>query len=232
MEVFVLVKKSAIILILTFLLLLSFATLASAEVLFGVTAETGPMDLTTNVKGDYNSYGVYDGMDNISSTPNMVTLTGDLNLFLIHIGAEYGTGDAGHGSTFSTATVKAGWDFGLPVLSFSLFGGYQAMTLTKSDVASTSLDNCAYWDLFAGLGAQASLGPISIYGTTNIPIYGRYRDGVNSDNSASIDYYKLGVSYAPIPFVSLFVDYRKMEADSKVMKLESDGYQFGVCLSF
>jgi len=226
------VKRSAIILILTFLLLLSFATLASAEVLFGVTAETGPMDLKTTIKSDYAAAYQLDGVNNISSTPTMVTLTGDLNLFLIHIGAEYGTGDAGHGSTFSTATVKAGWDFGLPVLSFSLFGGYQGMTLTKSNSASASLDDCAYWDLFAGLGAQASLGPISIYGTTNIPIYGRYRDGVNSDNSASIDYYKLGVSYAPIPFVNLFVDYRKMEADSKVIKLESDGYQFGVGLSF
>jgi hypothetical protein len=222
------VRKFAIALILTLSLLLSFASLASAELLFGVTAETGSPDLTMNYKGVYTAYGT-----DISATPNMITLTGDLNLFLIHIGAEYGTGNAGDGATFSEAMIKAGWEIGLPIVSVQLYGGYQAYTLTKSDSNSTpSLGDSAYWDLFVGLGLQASLANFSVYGNVNFPIYAQFSNGITDDDNASMNYLKVGVSYAPIPFVDLFVNYRKMDAESTVMKLASDGYNFGVKLSF
>lgn len=226
-------KKFAIIFILTFSLLLSFATLASAELLFGVSAETGPSDFSVNYKAPYNAKYLPYGVTDISKSPTQVTLTGDLNLLLIHIGAEYSTADVGNGSTFSTAAIKAGWDLGLPILSFQLYGGYQAYTLTHGNtVTSLSLGDSAYWDLFASVGVKASLADVSIYGNANIPIYSQFDNGIDEDNSASMSYLKVGVSYAPIPFIDLFADYRKMEAESKVMKLSSDGYNFGVRLSF
>jgi hypothetical protein len=217
------VKKAAIIFILSLALLLSFTALASAEILFSASAEAGPSDFSVDYKPGY-------AYSDISKSPTQVTLTGDLNLFLIHIGAEYSTADVGNDATFSTAAIKAGWDLGLPILSFQLYGGYQAYTLTHGNV--TALDNSVYWDLFASVGVQASLADISFYATTNIPLYCKFDNGVDKDDSASMDYLKVGVSYAPIPFVDLFVDYRKIEADSKVMKLSSDGYNFGVRLSF
>ncbi len=223
-------KKAAIILILSLALLLSFATLASAELLFGVSAATGPSDFSVDYKPGYNYGGT---VSDISKSPSQVTLTGDLNLLLIHIGAEYSTADMGKSGTFSTATVKAGWELGLPLVSFGLYGGYQAYTLTKgSSINNPSLGDSAYWDLFASVGAKVSLADISVYATTNIPLYAEFSNGITDDDSASMTYLKAGVSYAPIPFVDLFVDYRKMEGDSKVMKLSSDGYNFGVKLSF
>ncbi len=225
-------KKAAIILVLSLALLLSFATLASAELLFSASAEAGPSDFSVDYKPGYtaSTNTDYIGVNDISKSPTQLTLTGDLNLFLIHIGAEYSTASVGNDATFSTAAVKAGWDLGLPILSFQLYGGYQAYTLTHGKV--TALDNSVYWDLFASVGVQASLANISVYATTNIPLYCKFDNGVDKDDSASMDYLKVGVSYAPIPFVDLFVDYRKIEADSKVMKLSSDGYNFGVKLSF
>ncbi len=229
-------KKLASILILTFSLLLSFATLASAELLFGVSAEAGPSDFSVNYKEpfktNYNSTPGYT-VDNISKSPTQVTLTGDLNLLLIHIGGEYSTADMGKDGTFSTATIKAGWELGLPIVSLQLYGGYQAYTLTKGDsISNPSLGDSAYWDLFASVGAKVSLADISVYANANIPIYAKFSNGIDDDSSPSMSYLKAGISYAPIPFVDLFVDYRKMEAESKVMKLSSDGYNFGVRLSF
>lgn len=226
-------KKLAIILILTFSLLLSFATLASAELLFGVTAETGPSDFSVNYKDSYKTtYSVF-GVDDISKSPSQVTFTGDLNLLLVHIGAEYSTADLGKDGTFSTATVKAGWELGLPIVTLQLYGGYQAYTLTKGDsISNPKFGDSAYWDLFASVGAEVNLIDINVYANANIPIYSQFSNGVDDDNSASMGYLKVGVSYAPIPFVDLFVDYRKMDAESKVMKLTSEGYNVGVRLSF
>ncbi len=226
-------KKAAIIFILSLALLLSFATLASAELLFSASAGAGPSDFSVNYKEPYKTNYASGGIGDISKSPTQLTLTGDLDLFLIRIGAEYSTADMGKSGTFSTATIKAGWELGLPLVSFGLYGGYQAYTLTKgSSISNASLGDSAYWDLFAGVGAKVSLADISIYASTNIPLYCEFDNGINKDDSASMTYLKAGVSYAPIPFVDLFVDYRKMEGDSKVMKLSSDGYNFGVRLSF
>jgi hypothetical protein len=229
------VKKLAIVFILTLSLLLSFASLAAAEVLFGVTAETGPSDFSLNYqeKGGYATEYHGAGVDDISASPNMITMTADINLFLIRLAAEYGYGDVGKGATFSNATIKAGWDIGLPLVTVQLYGGYQAYTLTHGDSAdSLSLGDSAYWDLFGSLGLQTGFGPISIYANENFPLYCNFDNGVDSDSSASMNYFKAGISYAPLPFIDLFVDYRKMDAESKVMKLESDGYNFGVKISF
>jgi hypothetical protein len=219
-------KKIAIILFLTISLLFSFASLASAELLFGVTAETGSLDFSTTYKGAYTA------IPNVSETPNMLTVTGDFNLFLLHIGLEYGTADVGHGSTFTTGTVKAGWEFGLPILKAQLYGGYQMYGLTHG--SQITLGDSAYGSLIAGLGVESSIADFTFYGNTYFPLWTKYSDGIsaNDDDHADLSYLKVGVSYAPIPFVDLFVDYRKMEAESKVMKLDADGYSFGVKLSF
>jgi hypothetical protein len=227
------VKKFSIVVILTLCLLFSFTSLASAELLFGVSAETGSSDFSVDYKGDYATTYHAANVDDISELPDMITLTGDLNLFLVRIGAEYGYGDVGDGATFSTATIKAGWDIALPVFTFQLYGGYQAFTITHGDtVSSLELGDSAYWDLFASIGVKASLANVSVFANANVPLYGKFDNGVDEDDNASISCLKAGISYAPLPFVDLFVDYRKMDAESKVMKLASEGYNFGVKLSF
>jgi hypothetical protein len=218
-------KKIAIILFLTISLLFSFASLASAEILFGVTAETGSMDFSTTYKGSYAGLA-----QNVSETPNMVMLTGDFNLLLLHIGLEYGTADVGHGSTFTTGTVKAGWEFGLPILKAQLYGGYQVYGLTHED--GVQLGDSTFSSLIAGLGFESNIADFTFYGNTYFPLWTKYSAGSIDDNNADLSYLKVGVAYAPIPFVDLFVDYRKMKAESKVMKLDADGYSFGVKLSF
>jgi hypothetical protein len=215
-------KKFMIVLILTLCLIFSCASLASAEILFGVSAETGSIDFSTTSNGSY-------GYPDVSKSPNMVTLTGDLNLILLHIGLEYGTADVGGGSTFTTSTIKAGWEFGLPILKAQLYGGYQVYGVTHDNLA---IGDSSYASLIAGLGFESKIANITLYGNTYIPLMAEYKDDLNEDDDADLSYFKVGIAYAPIPFIDLFVDYRKMEAESKYMDLSADGYNFGVRFSF
>ena len=203
------------IIILAISLLFSYTVIASAEVLFGVSAETGQTDFSA----DYSSI-----LPDVSKSPNLLILNGDLNLILVHIYLEYGTADMDQCS-FSTTGLRAGWEFGPSILNAKVFAGYQQYVFTDK------IDH-AYASIVGGLGIESKIDKFTFYGTTLIPVTTRYSNGASEDDSASLSYLNLGVAYAPIPMVDFFVNYRTMKAESNIVDISSNGYTAGAKVSF
>ena len=207
--------KVITVIILAISLLFSYAVIASAEVLFGVSAETGKTDFSA----DYRSSST-----DVSKSPNILILNGDVNLLLVHIYLEYGTADMGQHS-FSTTGLRAGWEFGPCILKAKLFAGYQQYVFTDT------IDN-TYASFVGGLGISSKIDKFTFYGTTLIPVVTRFSNGLDTDNNASLNYLNLGVAYAPLPLVDLFVNYRNLKADSDFVDISANGYTMGAKISF
>lgn len=212
-------KKIILILVVIVSLLLSCTMIASAEVLFGLTAETGNTDFTANYKS------VLSGLPDVSKSTNALVLDSNFNLLGTHINVEYSKNDMNNNKTYSTAGVKVGWEFGPDILTLKVFGGYQEY------VFSDTLDN-SFTSLVGGLGVESKVAVFTFYGSALIPIETHFTNSAQKDNNASLSYVLLGASYAPLPFVDLCVNYRAMSADSNVLKISSTGYTVGVKISF
>ncbi len=195
-------------------LISSYSTAASAEVLFGASAETGPID----VKADYDS-----GSD-LSISPNMLTLYGEANLLVMRIGLEYGKAEKGSYS-ITTTNFKAGWELGPKVLKAKLYGGYYQY------IFSDSRDN-TYSSLAGDFGLESKIGKWTFYGDKVIPLTTRFDNGDSSDNSAGFNSITYGIAYSPVPFVNLFVNYRNVNAESDVLDVSSHGYSVGAKVYF
>jgi hypothetical protein len=208
--------KIALLLVLTTGLLISCAVIAGAEMLFGVGAETGTLDFSA----DYPAPAT-----DVSEAPSIIILTGDLNLLLIHINAEYGTAEMGANSFYLTA-LKAGWELGPGILKAKLYGGYRAYGFTDGLIPH------AFGGLVASLGVESKLGKLRIYGDTEIPLVIRYTNGVTEETDATLSYLNLGVSYAPLPLIDVFVNSRTMTASSSIVDLSITGTTLGVRFSF
>jgi hypothetical protein len=204
-----------LVIILAISLLFSYAVIASAEVLFGVSAETGKTDFSA----DYSS-----GLTDVSKSPNILILNGDLNLLLVHIYLEYGTADMDQCS-FSTTGLNAGWEFGPSILKAKVFAGYQQYVFTDT------IDN-TYASFVGGLGIASKIDKFTIYGTTLLPVATRFSNGSDTDNDADLSYLTLGVAYAPIPLIDLFINYRTLKANSDYVDIATDGYTMGAKVSF
>jgi hypothetical protein len=204
-----------VVIILAISLLFSYVTIASAEVLFGVSAETGRTDFSA----DYRS-----SLTDVSKSPNILILNGDVNLLLVHIYLEYGTADMEQRS-FTTTGLKAGWEFGPSILKAKVFAGYQQYVFTDT------IDN-TYASLVGGLGIESKIDKLTFYGTTLIPVVTRFSNSSDTDNGASLNYLNLGVAYAPLPLIDLFVNYRTLKANSDFLNISANGYTMGAKFSF
>jgi hypothetical protein len=211
-------KKIILILVVIVSLLLSCTMIASAEVLFGLTAETGNTDFTANYKSALP-------LPDVSKSTNALVLDSNFNLLGTHINVEYSKDDMNNNKTFSTAGVKVGWEFGPDILTLQVFGGYQEY------VFSDTLDN-SFTSLVGGLGVESKVAVFTFYGSALIPIQTNFSNGAQKDDNASLSYVLVGATYSPLPFVDLCVNYRAMSADSNVLKISSTGYTVGVKISF
>ncbi|MCL6589356.1 MAG: hypothetical protein K6U80_05310 [Firmicutes bacterium] len=206
--------KIVLLFVLTAGLLFSCAAVAGAELLFGVSAETG----VTGFSADYSI------LPDVSGNPGIFILTGDLNLFLVHITAEYGTAELGPDSIY-LAALKAGWEFGPGLLKAKLYGGYRAFGF-KDDLAH------AFGALVASLGVESKLGKFKIYGDTEIPVVALYTNGITEESNAALSCLNAGVSFAPLPLLDVFINYRAITAGSSFVALSATGTTYGVRFSF
>jgi hypothetical protein len=206
--------RIVLLIVLTTALLFSFAVTAGAEMLFGVSAEGGALD--------FDADSTY--FSDISETPSIIIVTGDLNLLLVHITAEYGTAELGS-DAFYLAAVKAGWELGPGIFKAKLYGGYRAYGFTET------LPH-VFGGLVGSLGVESKLGKFKIYGDMEIPLVIWYTNGLVRETDASLSYLNLGASFAPLPLIDVFVNYRTLSAESGYMSFSAAGTTFGVRFSF
>lgn len=214
-------KKFTMVIVLIVCLLFTVSVIVSAEMLFGVSAETGP----TNLTADYLLGTTYD----VTKSPNMLILNGNLNLLGTHIDLEYGSSNMDI-ATFSTASLRVGWELGLKVLKVKLSGGYHQFQFADSRLSPVG--NNLYASVGGGLGVESKIDKFTIQGMVFVPVYTHYTNGGIEDSKASLSYASVGVAYAPLPLFDVLVNYRAMKADSTVLSLLSTGYSVGVKFSF
>ena len=211
--------KKLMVLSLTMVLLFSYVTLASAEVLFGVSAETGKVDLTADYAGTSYDY----------SDSDIVMLNGELNVFLTRLYVEYGQTDIEQGS-FKSYGLKAGWELGPGLLKAQILGGFQGYKFEDENLAA--LGGYSVAGLVGGVGLESKIGKMKFYGSALIPLVVRSQSDKEDDNSSSIENYCIGVSYAPIPMLDIFANYRNTKLESNFLTLQSEGYTVGAKISF
>ena len=213
--------KKLMVLFVTMIMLFSYATLASAELLFGVSAETGKVDFSADYAG---------GSENdFTESPKTVMLNGELNLVLTRVYLEYGQTDLERGS-FSSYGLKTGWELGPGILKAQLLGGLQGYKFEDDKLAA--LGSNSVIGLVGGVGLESKIGNLKIYGSALIPLLVRFSSDIDTDNSAGIENYCIGISYAPIPMLDIFANYRNTVVESKFLTLESEGYTVGAKISF
>lgn len=206
--------KGLMALVLAISLLLSYSVIASAEV-FKISGETGKIDFDGN-------YDTLPG--DVSSSPNMLTLDGEFNLFVFRVGLEAGFADFDD-YKFASTQVRLGWKLGIKTIKVVAFGGYQAYVFTDQSVIDLAH---TYSGLVGGAGVEWQLTDmVKVYGTTLIPIDASYSNGSTSGD-ASLNYLKVGAAFTPLPLVDFFINYRSMGAGSDVVDISSRGYSLGL----
>jgi hypothetical protein len=213
--------KKVIAPIITAILVFSCCAGASAEILFGVSAETGHSDFSA----DYRDADRAD----VSKSPAPLILNGEINLLMTRIFAEYSRANLDH-SSFSGFGLRTGWEIGPQILKARLSAGYQGYTLNDQNLAVNR--NNTFRSLVAGIGVESKIAGITISGETLLPLFTEFSNGSHTDNGADLDYLRIGVAYSFLPTVDLFVNYREMGTKSDVVTLDSSGYSAGVKFSF
>lgn len=213
--------KLALIICLTGGLLLAWTLNASAEILLGGSLEVGRNDFTAA----YNS-GLVGG---VSKSADTLGFNGALNLLGTHIGLEY-TRSAMDDYSFATAGLRVGWELGPELLKVKPFAGYEEYYF-KNETLAAGGDN-TYASPVAGLELAARLGKWALSGTGCLPLQTRYSNGIIHDDHADLRYLKFGLTYSPLPLLDLFLRYRSLSADSKVVDITAKGYTVGAEISF
>jgi hypothetical protein len=214
-------KKIALAIVLTIGLLLSFAMTASAEILFGASGEIGGTDF----KADYASSSSSD----VSDSPTQFFLNGSLNLLGTHISLECSDVDADH-FQFSTIDFRVGWQLGLDIFKVKAFGGYERFRF--SDDALTANQDNTYSSVVGGVGFESKIKKVTFSASALIPVATRFSNDAIDDDDADLKYLKVGIAYAPLPLVDLFVNYRDLKGESEVVDITAQSYTAGVKISF
>jgi hypothetical protein len=212
--------KKLLALVLTFGLLFSYASLASAELLFGASAETGEFDFIADSSSS--------GLSDYSDSANMMMLNGELNLVVTRLYLEYSQTDLAKAS-FSSWGLKTGWELGPGILKAQILGGLQGY---RFEADNSSWGRTSFIGLVGGVGLESKIGQVKFYGSALLPLLVRSTNDSETDNSSSIENICIGVSYAPLPMLDVFVNYRNLNVKSDWVTLESNGYSLGAKLSF
>jgi predicted porin len=213
--------KKMMALVLTLGLLFSCARLASAELLFGASAEMGESDFTAL----YSSSGYAD----FSDSARTVMLNGELNLVATRLYLEYSQTDLAQAS-FSSYGLKTGWELGPGILKAQILGGLQGYEF--EDDHNSAWGSTSVIGLVGGAGLESKVGKVKFSGSVLAPLLIRATNDRKTDNSASITNFGVGVSYALLPMLDVFLNYRNIKVESDFLTLESRGYSLGAQLSF
>lgn len=213
--------KTLLIIALSLGLLFSLATLASAEILFGLSAETG----SAAVSADYSAPASGD----VSKSAGITFVNGNFNLLGTKIRLEYGVSDLSP-YKLTASKVRIGWDIGLTALKAEVFGGYQQFVFTDDTLPNGNQNNC--WSLIGGVRLESRINRFTVSGAAVLPLKSYYNNGVREDYNAGLNDWSLGVSYSPMPLVDLFINYRAWQANSQVVNLGVQSYTVGAKISF
>jgi len=194
---------------------------AAAEILFGVSGEVGKADVDVDYRSLPNDF---------SDSPNQWALTGNLNLLGTHVDLTLGKADMGE-RQLSSVDVRVGWELGLDLLKVRAFGGGQHYRFTD-DTLPSDLRKNTFTSLVVGAGIQSEIKDVTVYGTIIVPLKTRFENDALKDNDADLSYVEVGVEYAPMPFVDVFLKYRTFSAESDFLTLDSDSYTLGLKVSF
>jgi hypothetical protein len=221
--------KMLLMMVLAIVLLGSYATMASAEMLFGVGASTGRTDFTAEYRGEYVTTF---GLTGTSDKQDSLSANLELNLFLarIYIDASKTTFSD---SNFYKLALSAGWELGPDILQLNLFAGGKGYIFEDRSNAADVRN--VFYALGGGLGVESQLGGLKIYGNVFIPVITKYTNeyiyGDEDDSSPDMSYVEAGLSYSTVPLVSIFINYRKESATADVMKFDSTTYSAGIRVS-
>lgn len=194
---------------------------AAAEVLFGVSGEVGKADIDVDYQSVPNDF---------SDSPTQLALTGNLNLLGTHIDLTLGKADMDE-RQLSTVDFRIGYELGLNLLKVRAFGGGQYYRFTD-DMLPAGFRKNTFTSLVVGAGAQSKIGDFTFYGNVILPVKTRFENDLHKDNDADLSFFEVGIEYAPMPFVDVFMKYRTFSAESDVLTLDSDSYTLGLKVSF
>jgi hypothetical protein len=221
--------KTMLVTVLTFGLLGSCAAVASAEMLFGVSGSTGQTDFTASYSG-----GTFGSLKSTDDKASSLSANLELNLFLarIYIDASKTTFSE---SNFYKIGVGAGWELGPDILRVNLYAGGKGYIFEDRSNSAGDVRN-VFYALGGGGGVESKLGNLKIYGNVFIPVITKYTNeyiyGNEDDSSPDMTYLEAGLSLSTVPFVDIFVNYRKESATAdNVFKFDSTTYSAGVKVS-
>jgi hypothetical protein len=222
--------KMMMVTVLTFGLLGSCAAVASAEMLFGVSAATGQTDFTCSYSGAYATAGLTGTDDKADSLAANL----ELNLFLTRIYID-ASKTSFSGSNFYKVGVSAGWELGPDILRARLFAGGKGYVFEDRSNAAGDVRN-VFYALGGGGGVESKLGNLKIYGNVFIPVITKYTNeyiyGKEDDSSPDMSYVEAGLSFSTVPLVDIFVNYHKESATADNMfKFDATTYTAGVKVS-
>jgi hypothetical protein len=221
--------KTMLVTVLTFGLLGSCAAVASAEMLFGVSAATGQTDFTASYSG--STFGSLNSTDDKVSS---LTANLELNLFLTRIYIDASKASFSD-SDFYKVGVSAGWELGPDILRARLFAGGKGYVFEDRSNAAGDVRN-VFYALGGGGGVESKLGNLKIYGNVFIPVITKYTNeyiyGKEDDSSPDMSYVEAGLSFSTVPLVDIFVNYHKESATADNMfKFDATTYSAGVKVS-
>jgi hypothetical protein len=222
--------KMMLVTVLTFGLLGSCAAAASAEMLFGASGSAGRTDFTASYTGKYAAFGLT-GTD---KTGDSIAANFELNLFLARLYFD-ASKTSFSASDFYKVAVSAGWELGPDILRLNLYAGGKGYLFEDRSNDAGDVRN-VFYAIGGGAGVESKLGNLKLYGNVFIPVITKYTNeyiyGNEDDSSPDMNYLEAGLSLSTVPFVDLFVNYRKESATADNMfKFDSTTYSAGVKIS-
>jgi hypothetical protein len=224
--------KMMLVIVLTFGLVGSCAAVASAEMLFGVSASTGRTDFTGSYSGAYGAGGF--NLKSVDDKADSLTANLELNLFLTRIYID-ASKTSFSDSNFYKLGVSAGWELGPDLLRARLFAGGKGYIFEDR---SNAVDvRNVFYALGGGAGVESKLGNLKVYGNVFIPVFAKYTNevvyGNGDDSSPDMEYLEAGLSLSTVPFVEIFANYRKENCTAdNIFEFDSTTYSAGVKVSF
>lgn len=223
--------KMVLATVLTFGLLGSWAAVASAEMLFGVSAATGRTDFSCSYSGDYATAGLTGTNDKADSLAANL----ELNLFLTRIYID-ASKTSFSDSNFYKIGVSAGWELGPDILRARIYAGGKGYIFEDRNASNPADVHNVFYALGGGAGLESKLGNLRVYGNVFVPVFSKYTNevvyGNGEDTNPEMNYVEAGLSLSTVPFVDIFVNYRKENATADNMfKFDSTTYSAGVKVS-